>query len=668
MCALWWVGGWLICSHAFRLRSRERLLTGGATGMLLFIAWSNLLARVLPLMVAWWGGATLVLLVGGVVAWRSKRGPFLPLGDLRAWPQLVALVALAALFAAINRGLAIFDDYHNLPLVSVMAAGDVPPHFYLNTASRMAYHYGLHLFAASLVRQAGLFVWSAFDASKAFTLALTGVLGWLWFRRVTMSHAGAWLGAGLALFGGGARWLLLFFPFDWLKAVSLQVQLQGASAFSGPDLFVNMTRPWLVEGDGPLHFPFAFVNGIFTPGVMALGGSGALPLATLFLLLLLARRTWNGWELAIYSFLVASLGLTAEYLFVPLVAGLFLVILVYALTLRSFFNRKLTAKASDAGRARASHWILQWAIMLILSTLLAFLSGGLLTEMLRRWVELSLGGSATAGSGFIGFSLRWPLALVSAHLGALSLADSGGWLVGLAETGPVLFLAPWVIYWTWKRLHRRDWVYPALGLGAAIGFLATMVVQYVERDRDITHMSGAALFIWMVLGYPLAWNAASRGGRWVRGLLGGIYGVVVFGGVVLLAFQLLAIPRPLQTTFVSDEDIYMGRKYWDRLDPGTQVLDNIPHRAITLFGRGGGQAYQDFFMPLPEWEALVASPDARRVAQAGYDYIYFDDEWWNEITRELRRDYRSNSCVRTVEYYIHLGISTRRLLDVRGCR
>jgi len=61
-----------------------------------------------------------------------------------------------------NRGLAILDDYHNLPLVSMIAAGDVPPHFYLNPTNRLAYHYGLHLFSGSLVQQGGLFPWSAF--------------------------------------------------------------------------------------------------------------------------------------------------------------------------------------------------------------------------------------------------------------------------------------------------------------------------------------------------------------------------------------------------------------------------------------------------------------------------------------------------------------------------
>jgi hypothetical protein len=45
-CLVWSVGGWLIVSHVFKLRSQERLMVGIATGFLLFIGCANLFAHI----------------------------------------------------------------------------------------------------------------------------------------------------------------------------------------------------------------------------------------------------------------------------------------------------------------------------------------------------------------------------------------------------------------------------------------------------------------------------------------------------------------------------------------------------------------------------------------------------------------------------------------------
>ena len=666
LCLIWWVGGWLICAHAFRLHSRERILAGLGTGMLLFISFSNLFAHFIGLPVALWVGGSLVLVVGLIASWRVGGRIYLERADLRAWPQVLVLAVLLVLFVLINRGLAIFDDYHNLPLISTIAAGDVPPHFYLNTANRMAYHYGLHLFSASMVRLGDLFPWSAFDVGKAISLALAALLGWQWFRRKTRSNIAALLGAGLVLFAGGSRWLLVFIPTGGLERVSSAIQLQGSSAYSGSSLYTNLSLPWLIEGAGPIPFPFAFANGIFTPGIMALGGSGALPLATIFLLLLLARRDWKWGTFLIYSLLLATFGLTAEYLFAPIVAGLFLVIGIGWIS-SWLSRRKLQGSSSPLVKQKYLRRTAEWAGLAILSTVLVFLSGGLFTEAFRRLVGVLAANTEVTGSGFIGFALRMPPALVSAHLGELSLLDPLQLLVGLAEIGIVIFIAPWVTWWSLTQIRRGNWMIAALGAAALMGFLLPMVLEYTGRDRDITHMSGAAVFLWLILGFPLAWFAVRRGRLWVRILLGISYFILVFDGLVLFAFQILAIQRPQLTTFVLEPDVQLSRTFWNRLDEGAQVLDNLPHRAITLFGRGGGQAYRDFFMPLEAWEDLIANPDPAQIARSGYSYVYFDSEWWTKLTREQRQLYKQ-PCVRPVEVFVYEGIDTRRLLDVSQCK
>jgi hypothetical protein len=91
-----------------------------------------LLASVMPIPLAFWLAAALVFL-GGLTAVLARRR-FSVLGP--GLSQLALLGGLTLLFFAIGRGLGVFDDYQNLPTLSLMAAGDVPPHFALDPTLR----------------------------------------------------------------------------------------------------------------------------------------------------------------------------------------------------------------------------------------------------------------------------------------------------------------------------------------------------------------------------------------------------------------------------------------------------------------------------------------------------------------------------------------------------
>jgi hypothetical protein len=317
--AAWAVGGCLLVAYAFHIRRHERLITGLAAGLLLFITLSNLLANLLPLSAAYWASALLILFAGlaaaGAALAQKASGDSaetLPhwLTSLRQRPlsaylhallstihyslSTIFLLLLTILFTLIQRGLALFDEYLHIPLVSTMAAGDIPPHFYLNPDLRFAYHYGIQVFAASLVRIAGFFPWSAWDISRAAALAFTLVLGYLWARRMTGSALAGWLGSFLITFGGGARWLLLLLPAPWLAWLSAAVQMENTGLDTAASLAVALHRPWIIEG-GAISFPFAFHDGIFVPVTFVLGSTGALPYMTILLLLLILplRRRFN---------------------------------------------------------------------------------------------------------------------------------------------------------------------------------------------------------------------------------------------------------------------------------------------------------------------------------------------------------------------------------------
>lgn len=644
--ALWGTGGWLLAIHAFKLRRGESLIAGLATGLLLFIIIGNLAAQVLPLAAAFWAAAALILALGAVTAWREPERFDVWKGELQAWPQLLVLAGLVTLFELINHGLAIFDDYHNLPLLSVIASGDVPPHFYLNTTQSMAYHYGLHLFAASLMRVGGLFPWSAFDLAKAFSLGLAGSLGWLWFRRITRSRLVGLLGGALALFGGGARWLLLFLPVAWLVHWGAGLHLLGSATATGPDLYSTLISPWKIEGAGPIPFPFAFANGIFPTLTLALSGSGALPQMTALLLLLLAQRRWRPLSATLFGLILASLALTGEHLFGMAWAGFLLAILLGWRSLR----------------ARKDLWLSGW--ILLSSAILALVQGGVITDIARG---LLVKGSNAGSFGFAGFELRWPPALLSAHLGPLVLTQPTQVLIGLAEIGPVVLLGLILMVWTWKRARRGRWAEAGLAIGAAIGFFLPLFLKY-GVERDISRMTGSALFIWMILGFALLWFALRRGRPLVQLLVGTGYVITVLGGLALFTPELVAISNPQLTYFVSEPDALMTRSTWDRLPEGTQVLDlNIPYRAITLLGRGGGRAYRDWYTPLPEWETLVAAPDPARFAQAGYSYVYLDKAAWQGLNPQQKQAFEQ-PCVRLASEQTTDQNDFRKLLDIQKCK
>ena len=111
----------------------------------------------------------------------------------------------------------------------------------------------------------------------------------------------------------------------------------------------------------------------------------------------------------------------------------------------------------------------------------------------------------------------------------------------------------------------------------------------------------------------------------------------------------------------------LSRNYWDRLEKDAWILDpHYPYRPIVLFGRSTGPAYSTIYYRLPEFETQLSSLDPVDLARAGYDYVYFDRDTWQELPGEQRQAFLQH-CVRLVaEQKTDLG-DFRRLLDVHDC-
>jgi hypothetical protein len=548
-----------------------------------------------------------------------------------------------------GRGLAIFDDRKNLSLISLMAAGEIPPPFYMNPDVPFAYHYGFQLFGAILMRVGGLLPWTAFDLAKGVAGALAVGLAVIWGRRAAGRwSAGVWLGVVL-LFASGARWLLLLLPSEWLASASKEVVLWGTTGQMQTGLSTLLKAGWGVEGGPPLALPFAFINGILQPLILYLQtGPVSMSLVAVLLLLVLYPARQRPWAWGLFVVLLAFWALAGEAGFVLFglgTAGACLVLLV---------GRRKQVSLKPA---------LALLGVVVLAGLLAAVQGGTLTEAARGLVTAS---SAGAGSTLGGFSVRGVTAIVSAHLGELRLDRPGEALIGVAELGAALLFAP-LAGWVLLRSARRGRVLLlAFGISTFLGFLLPFVLRY-EVDRDITRLTHYALVGWILLGViplRLAWG---RGRALVRGAIVGVTAVLILPGVVVTWSLLSALPRPVLAEAIGAPDTSMAREVWNRLEPGALVLDSHPWRAVVVTGRLT-RSSQDSSNLLPGWQELVRNPSVERVAQAGFDYVYVDRTWWDDMDDATRLGYAAE-CVRPVAAVQDDGQNGDRwLFDVRACR
>lgn len=647
---LWITGGWLMARHAFRLAARERLLVGIALGLSAYLWFVNLLGRLLPPDPSFWVASLLVLTLGLLTTWRSGQA-FLSGEDLKAWRLIVLLIGLAVFLTLLGRGLGIFDDRKNLSYISIMAAGDIPPHFYMNSTKLAKYHYGFQLFGASLMRVGGLFPWSAFDVSKAIVAALALTLAILAGWRLTHRQVGGWILATLLAFASGARWLLLFLPQSALRAMSERVNLLGSAASTAPGLLEALGSKWVLEGGPPLDIPFAYVNGISQPLILgSMAGPGTTSVAILLTLLLILRRGRGVRSLPALGITLATLALTSETDF-----GLFALGLGVVAVVSKAWRKGLVWRRD-----------LRFAILaLALAGLIALFQGGTLTEVVRGILQSTPGGAEGSGTGLAGFSIRWPPALVSSHLGELPLRNPWTLLAAVFEIGPALLAAPLAIWYGARCLRRGHFDRGGFVVGTAFGFTLPIFLRY-ESDRDITRITAFAVLYWTLFALPALWWIWQR---WRRSsiLIGAVgWGVLVtFSGVVILGSMLTSLPNAYLSTKILPIDAHFARDYWDRLEADAEVFDSESWRAVVLTGRLTRAALSSF-ESLPSWLESVEDPDVTALAEGDFAYVYVDELWWGKMNPEGRATFR-RSCVRLLRKRFDVP-HWRALYDIRDCR
>jgi len=649
---LWGIGGWLMTLRWFDLESYERGFIGFGLGLVIATWIGNFTARILPMQFAFWVAALLSLALGMISAFPLDR-EFIAKHFKSNWTKWLLFIVAALLFTLIGRGLGMLDEYQNLPTVSIMATGDIPPHVPGSPDVRYGYHYFLILLGVQFMRVVHAAPWTALDLARGLTLAVVITLTAILAFRLTRNKTISYLSALFFTFAGGTRWLLLLLPVSLLKQVSSALTLIGSGLDTAANLFDALSLPWRVEGSGPIPFPFAFANGVDSPSIMAHNGYGVSAGLIMLLLILLAGRqkTWKAG--IVFTILLASLALANEVNFALLYIGILIAAVLWAIQNKTF-------------RPAPSMW--SWVVIIIVAGICTTLQGGLITEVLRGRLQPP---ANTADSYFkVGFSIVSPV-VISSHLGKLSLFNPLQLLAALFEIGPIILALPIILRWGYKSLREKMWIQSALA-ASTIPSLLSLFIEYSGNAgiTATTRLLSNLFFMCKILAVPLLWLWLQKQAEWKHGIVYGVGAIAMLGGIVLFSIELIAIPRPVYTEFITDMDAQFHQEYWNRLSPPSGwVFDPDSSRASTLFGR---QAHSiiNWGVNTTEYEAFIETPDPYALNAAGYTHVYAEKNYWRDHASQL-----DQACVKIIRTIEGASLSRgamvpdfRQLADISECK
>jgi len=239
-------------------------------------------------------------------------------------------------------------------------------------------------------------------------------------------------------------------------------------------------------------------------------------------------------------------------------------------------------------------------------------------------------------------------------------------VVGIFELGPAVLAGILILFWIRRWLERRRIAEASLALGSYAGFIIPMFLRY-DVDRDITRMSAFALIGWIVLSVPILATLVRRyRSDWVRGAVGIWIGVSILGGLVVTGSLITAIPRATFSYQIADLDVHMTRRVWDQLPEDALVISAHEWRTVPVTGRLT-RTSSDNTTSLDTWLEYVESPSLEVLVNAGFDYIYVDELWWQDMSTEVKHSF-SRECVRLIEEVEDTSETHfRRLYDISRC-
>jgi len=507
------------------------------------------------------------------------------------------------------------------------------------------------------MRLGGLFPWSAFDLSKSILWGYAIVLAWLAGQRFGRRPWAGWLAALALVFASGTRYLLLLAPRSFLIRADPLLTFQGSEAGR---VFSNwMIRIWEAEGAPPVGFPFAFMSGITEPLAMAHAGLHILHVVILLLVWLLAGRiVARGPAVGVLTILFSLWALTWESSYVLFLAG-GLLAASYSLWME---YRPSKQRRESFGFKQIFQNIHPGVFALLLSIPIALLQGGLLTEIARGIITPTAVGEA--GSGL---SLRWPPALLSKHLGALSLFSPITLIIAILETGPILFFLPWITRWGWQKFKAGEWIWGALTLSAWLGFLIPIFINH-RVSSDLSRVATHAMLIFILF---FTMQLTEQPWRFhVQTVAVASLTLMMVGGVILFGTALTASNRPMLAAKIDELDALVAKDVWDTLPQGVEVFDPNSWHATALTGRLTHSVEGDYFVGVqtnPAWGQLIKSPSIIGFLEENYSFVYVNEKWWGNLSEESQNELKATCIVIVSEHWSTERDRFRKFLDLRGC-
>lgn len=643
---VWALGGILLIRGAFRLQKQEYLLIGVGAGIIIESWIANLLGGFMDPLLAFWISACVVLIAGilfCIPLFRRKK-KFLDLFPVVIW-QWVVLFFLFYVFFMVSRGMSIWDEFKTLPLVSMIASGDIPPHFPYNTSIVLDEHYLRYLIAAQFMLVGEFYPWTALALLKALGLSLSTVLVVVWVKKITKNSLAGAVGGIFHVLAGGTRWLLLLLPPGVIDRFDAVINRIGSGLNSGADLRTALVSPWAAQGMAPIPIPFAYTNGLIKPSILGVGWDNVTFLI-LMLVMFLYNKARSIKSIVLVGILLAAMGLMDETTFAFL-TGILILIHLFQLIRKSSVDKHLSRNM---------------LIMLLVVCVVVVLQGGFFTAIANNLFNPNY---VSYHDFYVTFN--FPPRFVNPHLGELILANPTHLLVLLLECGPLLLAFPLVLVWGWKALKNRKYVEAAY-IGTSILGLLFIFIQIISKgiNSAVNRVQNDFLEVSLLFAVPVVfyWMQNRKYGTKVALAVLGL--LTIFGGVVVMGTELSGIQEPQLSIFVTEMDVRMMDRYWNELEEDATILDaNIP-RALTLFARTGNSSI-DFYETDENWKVLVFDPDPVKMAKAGYDYLYYDQAYWKSLT-SIEQERLSADCVVMINEETEWTGDFRILADISACQ
>ncbi len=650
----WFLGGYLIVINLFKVRRQEATILGFSVGLIIQVWVANWVGHVVEPLLAFWSSAILIFVIGVLLTFVRKDHKAALKNFCFPLSYWLTFVIIAIVFFMIGRGLAIFDDYQNLPMTSFIASGSIPPRFVLNPEVSFDYHYLMLLNAAQWMRVADLFPWTALDINRAIFLGLSIILVAIFGYRITRNKLAGWLTAIFFGFSGGMRWLLVFIPAPWLEKISSHITMIGSGQVTSDSLAIALTKNWAIEGVGPVDFPFAFGNGFYTIPVFKHDGTGMMGAVIAILILLLFDRWKDFYGKLTVSILLSAMALIDEIWFVFFITAL---VIYFVLT---HLKRK---KIPDSDQ-----W-LEVIILVILPVIFAITQGGVLTGIARGLISTVSGKAAIGAAQYftIGFPLRWPPAIISAHLGVLSLTNWAQWIVAFCEVGPILLIYPLLLIFGFKGSRSNQKIYGILAIAVTLSIL--MVFVEYQGSAGISASKRLVLFgtdLLILFTVPLLWFWLKNKRLQVKMLVVALAGMTMMGGMIYFMISSIAIQKPVLSYFIKLMDASVENVYWDELDENAMVFDYNPSRSATIFARPL-ESNQTWYVFTPEYKQALRYPDPYLLNKAGYTHIYLSRDDFTYLTSSTKILFEK-PCVDMIYNKEDWQGDFRWLLDITACQ